>query len=125
MGTRSTIAVENADKTITAIYCHWDGYPTHVGKILNEHYTNPKKVAELMALGDLSSLGREIGGKTDFDSHKGHDTCLAYGRDRGETDVGAKVFVSKLVWKNEMNKWEWGCEYAYLFKRGKWTHTKL
>lgn len=56
MGTRSTIALEFADGTVEQVYCHWDGYLEHNGKILAEHYMDPFKVKELVALGGFSSL---------------------------------------------------------------------
>jgi hypothetical protein len=40
-------------------------------------------------LGDLSVLGQFIGEKQDFDKRI-QDTCLAYGRDRGESNVSKK-----------------------------------
>jgi len=40
-------------------------------------------------LGDLSVLGQFIGEKMDFDKRI-QDTCLAYGRDRGESNVSKK-----------------------------------
>lgn len=84
MGTRSRIAIRNDDGSFESIYCHWDGYPSHNGKILRDHYADPAKVRALIALGDLSSLRAEIGEKHDFDSKAG-EACTAYGRDRGET----------------------------------------
>ena len=57
MGTRSMIGMVEADGSVSAIYCHWDGYLSHNGKILDEHYDSDIKVAELIALGNLSSLG--------------------------------------------------------------------
>jgi hypothetical protein len=56
MGTRSTIAIEFADQSVSQIYCHWDGYLENNGKILAQHYTNPFKVKELVELGGFSSL---------------------------------------------------------------------
>jgi hypothetical protein len=56
MGTRSTIALEFADGTVEQVYCHWDGYLDHNGKILQKHYSDPFKVKELVALGGFSSL---------------------------------------------------------------------
>lgn len=56
MGTRSTIALEFADGTIEQVYCHWDGYLSHNGKILQAHYMDPFKVKALVALGGFSSL---------------------------------------------------------------------
>ena len=56
MGTRSTIAIEFADGTVSQVYCHWDGYLAHNGKILAEQYTDPFKVRALVDLGGFSSL---------------------------------------------------------------------
>ena len=56
MGTRSTIAIEFADQSVSQIYCHWDGYLSNNGQILAQHYMNPFKVKELIGLGGFSSL---------------------------------------------------------------------
>lgn len=72
MGTRSHITVEHEKDKFKTIYCHWDGYPSHNGKILKNYYNSLSKAVELVSLGDMSSL----------------DTTLAssqfYCRDRGE-----------------------------------------
>jgi len=60
MGTRSTIALEFADGTVEQVYCHWDGYLEHNGKILAKHYMDPFKVKELVALGGFSSLSETV-----------------------------------------------------------------
>jgi len=62
MGTRSTIAMEFADGTVEQVYCHWDGYLEHNGKILRDHYMNPFKVKKLVALGGFSSLSETVEG---------------------------------------------------------------
>ena len=59
MATRSKIAIEDQDGTVRSIYCHWDGYPSHHGPILLEHYTTQEKVESLIALGSISSLAPE------------------------------------------------------------------
>jgi hypothetical protein len=60
MGTRSTIALEFADGTVEQVYCHWDGYLDHNGMILKEHYSDPFKLKELLALGGFSSLRETV-----------------------------------------------------------------
>lgn len=116
MGTRSSIGIENADGSVTAIYCHWDGYPSYNGRMLKDHYTDEAKVRELVALGDISSLDAEIGTKHDFDNApKGE--CNAYGRDRGETGIESQDFVSAADYYNRFGA---GTEYAYLFREGSW-----
>jgi hypothetical protein len=112
MGTRSTIAIENADGTVTGIYCHWDGYLSHNGRILQENYTDEAKVRELIALGSISSLGAEIGTAHDFDAAP-RGECNAYGRDRGERDVDA---YTEHNWRQF--RAEHGQEYDYLFTPG-------
>ena len=116
MATRSTIAIENADGTVTGIYCHWDGYISHNGTILKDHYTTEARVRELIALGNISSLGACIGTAHDFDRAPINE-CNAYGRDRGEQDQAARTCHS---WRQFIN--EEGQEYDYLFQpsTGKW-----
>jgi len=127
MGTRSRIAVMHGD-VVKSVYCHWDGYLSYNGKILQEHYDSTK-ANQLVALGDISSLKQEIGEKHAF-SHFGtemkqeeYDALYGkmttfYGRDRGETGTDWKVahtfkeFLEQVV----------GCcgEYYYIMKDGVW-----
>jgi hypothetical protein len=72
MATRSRIAIENQDGSITSIYCHWDGHIETNGVILNNNYNTKDKVEALIELGNLSSLDKTL------------ETTVAYARDRGE-----------------------------------------
>ena len=104
MGTRSTIALEFADGTVEQVYCHWDGYLEHNGAILRDNYSDPFVLQKLIDMGDLSSLGTQIGQAHPFSPHsskedealyehaKDQGYCTFYGRDRGETGVAAKKF---------------------------------
>ena len=113
MATRSYIGVRNTDASVDYIYCHFDGYPDHNGKILTEHYSNINRVNELLNLGDLSVLGQFIGEKMDFDKRI-QDTCLAYGRDRGESNVGKKnAGYDKLITNQDV-------DYVYIFDGDYW-----
>lgn len=118
MSTRSAIIVKTGDKEYKAIYCHWDGYPSHVGRILHEHYNTQEKAEALIALGDISALYENIAppeGKThDFD-HPCEHVTIAYGRDRGETGIEAKV-GHNVKWAKHSIDHEW----FYVFKDGQW-----
>jgi hypothetical protein len=104
MATRSTIALEFADGTIGQVYCHWDGYLAHNGKILFENYSNPFILRDLIDLGSLSSLRTQIGTKHPFSCYDVKDMsqdqfyslygemCTFYGRDRGEGQSDATYF---------------------------------
>lgn len=56
MGTRSTIALEFADASVSQVYCHWDGYLENNGNLLSIYYMDPFMVRDLIDLGDFSSL---------------------------------------------------------------------
>jgi hypothetical protein len=62
MSTRSDIIVHCNDGHFRRVYCHWDGYPSHNGKILRNSYNDRGLATNLVALGDISSLG-DKGGK--------------------------------------------------------------
>jgi len=81
MSTHSVIAVAYPDH-LEAVYCHWDGYLEHVGKILFSHYDREKAI-KLVKLGYISSLDKDIGEKHDFDDSELGSTTF-YGRDRGD-----------------------------------------
>ena len=91
MGTRSTIALEFADGTVEQVYCHWDGYLDHNGRILQEHYSNPFVLRDLIDMGDMSSLGERIGTQHAFDKAP-EGECTFYLRDRKEQGCGKKKF---------------------------------
>jgi hypothetical protein len=112
MSTRSNIGILNSDNTVSYIYCHFDGYLENNGRILNEHYTTEGKVRKLIALGNLSILSEEIGEKQDFNGNKNKKWCLAYGRDRGESNTESNKVSYKEYTTEDME------EYVYLFTPG-------
>jgi len=111
MATRSRIGKKLEDGTIKSIYCHWDGYPEHNGEILKEYYKTEAKIDALLELGNLSSLAQDIGMQHDFkDPEPGW--CVAYGRDRGETNTKARISTTLSDMIQE--------EYNYVWDNGKW-----
>jgi hypothetical protein len=127
MGTRSRIGVMHGNK-VKSIYCHWDGYLSHNGRILQDSYDSAR-ANNLVALGDLSSLRPNIGEKhafspfdidmsrEEYDSQYG-DMCLFYGRDRGEKDTEHKVDHTFAEFLERVD----GCggEYYYIMENGQW-----
>ena len=122
MGTRSTIAIKHGER-IKAVYCHWDGYVDGVGATLYEHYQASSKANNLVALGNISSLGEEIGEKHSFDSRPEEGSVEEtwtnfYGRDRGEQGQEFKSFGSEAEWMDHYDGS--GAEYYYIMDAGVW-----
>ena len=141
MATRSTISIVDTrtkDGQGRTIYCHWDGYLQNNGAILLEHYQDPKKVNELIDLGDISSLRENVAPKKEgvlrkwnsetgdydlfpttephtFDSpHDG--VVIAYMRDRGEKDCHASFFKGKEPGKKIAQEFD----YLFVIDEKKW-----
>jgi hypothetical protein len=122
MSTNSRIGKLLPDGRVRAITCHWDGYVEGgVGEDLLNHYSDSSKVDSLLDLGNLSALGKEIGEKQDFNdfTSQNQNWCLAYGRDRGESNMESKI-VTLEEFQTNLN-WP----YLYLFKEGEWNFSHI
>ena len=117
MATRSRIGMVMNNGKIKSIYCHWDG--DMVGKILRKYYINPAKIKRLMALGNISSLGKNIGIKHNFDNSSSNE-CNAYGRDRGDKGENARVSISEIEFVSLANSS--GADYIYLWNGKRWVN---
>jgi hypothetical protein len=113
MSTRSIIGVLHNNKC-KAVYCHFDGYLRGgVGQTLLLDY-DAAKADQLVALGDISSLGAEIGEKHDFDNCPTGVTNF-YGRDRGD-DAAFRTYDSAVEMVRENDY----AEYIYVMHDGVW-----
>lgn len=109
MSTRSRIGLQLSDGSILSSYCHFDGYKEFNGVKLVEHFNSYEKAAELIDLGDISSLWTNAGWNNETLPVTGP---LPYS-DRGEDcpprlDKDLNEYLSN------------GEEYAYLFTEGRW-----
>lgn len=125
MSTNAIIARES-ESGIDLIYLHHDG--DLAGEILCEHYSEPAKVDQLIALGDLSSLGKEIGEKQDFNTFRAYGkVCLAYHRDRGE-DLSVRRRPSPMSDEERFTTLKDQMQFmsnGYLFREGRWYRVNL
>lgn len=85
MGTSSRITVKCMDGKYRSVYCHYDGYVNHNGKMLVTHYNSQELAEKLVAGGGMSSLDKLC------DAVEGHSFTtpmegytVYYCRDRGE-----------------------------------------
>lgn len=102
MATRSRIAIENQNGSVTSIYCHFDGYISGVGKLLKEYYTTQAKVEALIELGDISGLEMTP------------TSTVAYHRDRGEDLRKTSYLCVEDLFDLGF---EGGIEYVYCFTK--------
>ena len=108
MGTRSFIGIENEDNSVKYVYCHWNGYPSHNGKILSKNYTDRKSVNKLLEGGDMSVLKEDITDVEYYNQMKGQDPD----NDAALVD-NMEVFLEDIK-----NSW---CEWVYILnKDNKW-----
>ena len=123
MATRSFIGILNSNGSVTGVYCHWDGYPDGVGKVLAEHYTDPFKVIELLELGGLSSLGPRIApepGEAHSFNKPAPGVTVAYGRDRKDApEPRAHTFQNLELCRRDVRS-IFSVEYTYVFANGEW-----
>jgi hypothetical protein len=117
MSTRSAI-IAKTDTGYAGIYCHFDGYEDGVGATLLEHYTDPEKVAALIALGEISALRERVAptGAHSYE-HPEKGVTVAYHRDRGEEQTGPHTGATV----EEVAKHIGHNGYVYVFENGAWT----
>ena len=110
MATRSILIfadVQNSE--VLGTYCHFDGYPEHMMKVLPS-YDTEEKVRELLNMGDASFIESTL------------EASVFYARDRGE-ELQLNRF--KIVDKNDLLNSKYvlarsGGEYVYLYIGGEW-----
>lgn len=117
MATRCLILKEDG-KNLKGIYCHSDGYPDHVGMLLDNYYNTPKMVESLISLGDISILDKKLKPTTkshSFDTpEKG--VTVAYARDRGEEFQNVQTTRKEL---EKIAKGNWA-EFVYIYDGKVW-----
>ena len=112
MGTRSRVAVMHGD-VCKSVYCHYDGYLEHTGKILDE-YWGSVEVNQLIARGDNSGIDKSI--------HQ-----MNFYEDREAQGEEVTEFVNSTPWQvahsfEEFLEQVRGCggEYYYVMRDGVW-----
>jgi hypothetical protein len=103
MGTRSRVGIMHGD-VLKSVYCHYDGYLSCTGQILQQHYDSVK-TNKLVSLGDNSGIQEEL-------------EAVSFYADRGEDNVGYQVAHSLEEFIEQTNNCNG--EYYYVMKDGVW-----
>jgi hypothetical protein len=98
MSTRSFICVEDTVQGYRGVYCHYDGYPSHVGKILAGYHSSMTSALEIVH-------GPQI---RNFD----HDGTIVRFGDGTPDDSEVYLGIDDALGS--------GFDYVYLFEDGRW-----
>jgi hypothetical protein len=120
MATRALIGYLDNDGVLTTTYNHYDGYPDHLGKILDTYYSRNKRARDVANKGYISYF--EDDGDI-VSNNKRNPDKIELGRDLGTGD--------QLDWEDallEMAKHidDYGADYAYIWyeEDGDWSEIK-
>ena len=103
MGTRSRVGVMHGT-VCKSVYCHYDGYLSYTGEILNKHY-NSVLANELISRGDNSGV-------------KETPADMNFYRERGEEDVEWQVAHTFEEFLEQVENC--GAEYYYIMSNEVW-----
>jgi hypothetical protein len=126
MSTNAVIGMQHHDGSVKSIYLHWDGYPSHAGAVLIEHYTDINKVDMLINLGDISFLGPEVteAPKEVLETDERYNYTCANHRDKGGALNPPSIFATDYLWVKDAID-HTSAEYGYLFTDEGWVYYDL
>ena len=111
MATRALIGYldTNGDTKLTTTYNHYDGYPSNLGKGLENFYDNDAKAEEIANVGYISYLDPETGEWDAANKQKPEVTMLPDNFNEAMMEIAAEVdsFGADYgyIWDNENEEW--------------------
>jgi len=106
MGTASMIGIYNDDGSVTATYCHYDGYLSYNGQLLVQSYNTPEAAKAVANAGYISGLTADLD----------HDLRAAVHNDEPKVYNSVKTFL-------KCGDRHAGADYLYLFDGEAWFYT--
>ena len=103
MSTRSNIVLLRENGSCSAVYCHYDGYLEHNGKMLIENYTSTKDVRALVAMGNIRSLKPTLDEMAKEDYAEAPHNCNTLRGYMSEVDTLFIEFI--YLWSEEDESW--------------------
>lgn len=102
MSTHAGIGYRLPNGKIEAVYCHFDGYLEHVGKILYKNYNSTRVIKQIVAYGDFSSLEVQPS-EIEFYNDNGSQSQTYTAEDF------SYEFEYSYVWVSSIRKWFVAC----------------
>lgn len=124
MATRGYIGRLNDDGTITTVFSQSNNYLAANGWLLATHYTDPAKVAALIALDSICEIGLDLGAPHDWACAPARIVpggwlpwCQSFARDRGDRRLVAQT-VDLATWPALAAQQD--AEMVFLFDGAHW-----
>ena len=111
MATRALIGYLDEDRNFTCTYNHYDGYPEHLGKALNDFYNNDEKAEEISNEGYISYVNPEDGSLDQKHNEPADTIVLDDDIVEAGLQIGEKVD-------------EYGGNYGYVWFKDEWIKLK-
>jgi hypothetical protein len=108
MSTRAEIIYVDDDNRAHMVHCHYDGYPSYVGKMLKTFYTDERLLKQLTSHGHMSSLGETI------------EQCEFYRRDLHEPYRATRQKIFEFNSDNISKYVGDDIDYTYVWKNHCW-----
>ena len=111
MGTRALIGYldTNGDTKLTSTYNHYDGYPSNLGKGLENFYNSDAKAEEIANVGYISYLNPETGERNAVNKRKPTITPLPDNFNEAMMEIAAQIDSYGgdwgYIWDNENEEW--------------------
>lgn len=108
MGTSSMIAIKNEDGSVTASYCHYDGYVGYNGMMLKECYNTQELASAVANSGYVSALNEDL--QDSIDKSANVDNPVVY-------ECSDEYLLTG---------WEYcGAQFLYLWDGEQWLYSSL
>jgi len=112
MGTRALIGYLDTDQSpakLTATYNHYDGYPSNLGKGLENFYNSDAKAEEIANVGYISYLDPETGEIEAANQQKPYVTTLPDNFNEAMMEIASQIDRIGgdygYIWDNENEEW--------------------
>ena len=106
MATRALIGYFDDDRVLTSTYNHYDGYPDHLGKMLNKYFSNEELAKKVAGTGYISYIDDDgnIESKNDMNPER--------------TELGKDLDFEDALFEMAKQIDRYGADFAYIWYEG-------
>ena len=106
MATRALIGYFDDDRVLTSTYNHYDGYPDHLGKMLDKYFSNEELAKKVAGTGYISYIDDDgnIESKNDMNPER--------------TELGRDLDFEDALFEMAKQIDRYGADFAYIWYEG-------